>query len=126
MFYYILYLLSILLLIWSIFYGFLITSDIPPSFSMIEMRDYYFISLLMTIFYTMSINKAAYNIKKIIVVLVPVFFIILFLVYGFIHNFIYFKYFNKLIFFMDITLIIELLLICLYGLYRLKKNFYLN
>lgn len=122
MLYYILYPLSVLLLLWNIFYRFLITSDIPPSFSAAEMRDFYISSALMVIFFILTIQKVGYHAKKILFVFIPVVLIMLFFGYGFIHNMINYVYYNKSMFFMDLTLIIELLLILGYSLYQLKME----
>lgn len=120
MLYYIFHPLSVLLLLWIIFYRFLITSDIPPSYSTAEIRYFYINSVLMVIFYVLTIQKAGYHAKKILFVFIPVVLIMLFLGYGFIHNMINYVYYNKSMFFMDLTLIIELLLISGYSLYQFK------
>lgn len=109
----IIFILSLLLLFWSILLSFLILSDIPPSYTKSDLYDYYKSIAVMFIFFMLTIKIAATSLQKYILILIPISFVFLFQLYSMLHSFLYYMYYNKDIFLMDITLLLSVLLIML-------------
>lgn len=99
----ILYLFSLIALLWTFFFRMLITSDIPPSFTMDEVYLYYISSLIMFFLFLLTIRKALSSRIKNIITLLPVLLMFIFYLSGTTTNITNYVYYSNIELLMDIT-----------------------
>lgn len=119
-FFYISFILSIILLLISVFLNFAIISDIPPAYTVSEIYDYYKFVAIMLLFFIITIKLASTRIYKYILILIPVIFIFILMLKNMLNNYSY-TYLNREILLMDITLLLSLLSIILLDLRQYFK-----